>query len=414
MSASEFPRIKPHPEFDNLTIKELDGEVERIREQIKLAFAIEDKELVAWFQSELSLCFAAMKRLNGVVASVRQGEFWPELITAKEFLDKPADPARWVWEDCLPLGASSLLVAKPKVGKSTLAVALSLAVSRGYPLLGRGVQRGQTAYVCLDASWDELRDIFIKFKLKDTDSILIHAGHAPGKALQWAMEQIQKHSVKLMVVDTLQKMFRFRNINDYSEINNAMEPLDQAQKKYNCHILYLHHAGKFDRDDLDAAVGSTALRGMSYTYLHMKRLEANSRQRILRSDQRGGRNFEEIAISDGEDGFIEKVGTVEDAWIENKKALIKTFITESPGCHEKEVMLAVEGKRFILTRALRSLLAKNEIERTGKGGRMEPFRYYIAGSLIPDYRDQDQVIENKRESSNSERFLFPVAGTKIK
>ena len=35
--------------------------------------------------------------------------------------------------------------------------------------------------------------------------------------------------------------------------------------KGNAHIMLLHHAKKDSRDDLDAAIGSTAIRGLAYT-----------------------------------------------------------------------------------------------------------------------------------------------------
>jgi hypothetical protein len=39
----------------------------------------------------------------------------------KELLNEPEEQTRWLVEDHLPAGGNSLLVAKPKVGKSTLA-----------------------------------------------------------------------------------------------------------------------------------------------------------------------------------------------------------------------------------------------------------------------------------------------------
>jgi AAA domain len=395
---TDVASIKPHPDFDNLTSKELDGEVERIREQIRLAFTIDDKELVAWLQTELGLCFGAMKRLNGAAAKVEQGTFWPELITAKEFLSKPPDPARWIIEDCLPIGASSVLVGAAKAGKTHLAVALCMAISRGYPVLGRGVQQGQTAYVFLDGHEDEIKEVFIKFGLTENDKVLFWAGSAGmGNPVTWAIERIQKNQVKFMVLDTFQKVFRLKNINDYSEVTNVMEPLQKARQDYGCHIEYLHHGGKPNdqRGDLDSAIGSAAIRANCYTYLHLKRLLADDNHsiRILRSDQRGGRNFEEIAISSGDDGEIEKIGTIFDAWVWTKKPEIKEFISENPGCQEKEIQLAIEGRRQHLVAGVRALLKENEIERTGIGKRGDPFRYYLAGKiLVPEVREPQTSI----------------------
>ena len=43
----------------------------------------------------------------------------------------------WLWEGILPAGGLSLLVAKPKVGKTTLAFRLGFAVTSGKDFLGR-------------------------------------------------------------------------------------------------------------------------------------------------------------------------------------------------------------------------------------------------------------------------------------
>ena len=59
------------------------------------------------------------------------------LISARELLDQPTEEVRWLWDGILLQGGMSLLIAKPKVGKSTLARCLAVAVSRGSPFLGR-------------------------------------------------------------------------------------------------------------------------------------------------------------------------------------------------------------------------------------------------------------------------------------
>jgi hypothetical protein len=46
-----------------------------------------------------------------------------------------------------------------------------------------------------------------------------------------------------------------------------MEPVLDAARQGNCQMMMLHHAKKESADDLDAAIGSTAIRGLCYTYL---------------------------------------------------------------------------------------------------------------------------------------------------
>jgi RecA-family ATPase len=51
----------------------------------------------------------------------------------------------------------SLLVAKPKVGKTTLAFNLAVAVSRGEEFLGRKTTQGPVVYLALEEKKGEIK-----------------------------------------------------------------------------------------------------------------------------------------------------------------------------------------------------------------------------------------------------------------
>jgi len=240
----------------------------------------------------------AYARYTPKQTATKQAEFWPELISAKDLLALPPDPTRWVWDQTLPLGGCSVLVSKPKIGKSTLAVNLALAVARGLKFLDRDTQQSPVAYLSLDASLPEIAEVFTLVGLKEYDPIFLHAGAAPRDNVGWIMQRVKENQVTLVIIDTLQKLFRFENVNDYSQVINIMDPLLDAAREQKIHLLFTHHAKKDGGDDLDSAIGSTAIRGLAYTYLHLKRLPESDR-RILRSDQRGGKNFGETAIGSG-------------------------------------------------------------------------------------------------------------------
>jgi len=182
--------------------------------------------------------------------------------------------------------------------------------------LGRATQQGPVAYLFLDGPLPEIADTFVTLGLRESDPLYLHAGSAPADSIDWLLFTIRQKGVKLVVIDTLQKLLRFKDINDYSEVTNRMEPLLDAARQGNCHIMMLHHAGKYSVDDLDAAIGSTAIRGLCYSYLFLKRLNPKSDRRIISSDQRGGKRFPETAI-----GFnrltqrLEVQGSLEDAEI---------------------------------------------------------------------------------------------------
>ncbi len=311
----------------------------------------------------------------------KQAEFWPEFISAKDLLALPPDPTRWIWDRTLPAGGCSILVSKPKVGKTTLAASLSLAVCRGSVFLDRPTQQCPVAFLSLDASLPEISEVFIKLGLKIDDELWFHAGASPGKTISWLMERIKEYGARFVVIDTLQRLFKFKDVNDYSLVVNAMEPLLDEARQQNIHLMFTHHAKKEGGDDLDSAIGSTAIRGMAYTYLHLKRLPESDR-RILRTDQRGGKNFGETAVGFDRHGFFDIQGTREEVEIDEIKPKICEVLEAAEGdMTEREITQTVVGRAIIVSKALREMFKGGEVDRTGKGRKGSPFRYSISPTL---------------------------------
>ena len=297
-----------------------------------------------------------------------------------------------------------------------------MCVVRGEPFLGRAIQQGPVAYLFLNGSLSEIADVFVSFGLRESGPLYLHAGSAPGDCIDWLLHTIKQKGVKLVVIDTLQKLLRFKDLNDYAEVTNKIEPVLDAARQGNCHIMMLHHAKKESADDLDAAIGSTAIRGLCYTYLFLKRLP-NSERRILRSDQRGGENFSETAIGFNKTtGRIEIQGTMEDAEIEEAAPKILEFVEMEGGdVVEKAVPDALPLGTIIVSKALRQLFRDGKFERTGDGKKGKPFCYSLAADLatvthshvttsslsIP-YREQKNAEKHEQNRKNREKPLLTL------
>jgi Bifunctional DNA primase/polymerase, N-terminal/AAA domain/Primase C terminal 1 (PriCT-1) len=346
--------------------------------------------------------------------AAKQAEIWPEFLTAKDILQAPKDPTRWILDGCLPVSGASVVVAKPKVGKSTTVVDLCLSIARGEPFLGRQTQQGAVAYLFLDGPLHEIADVFVAFGLRESDPIYLHAGSAPRHCIDWLLSTVKEKGVRLVVIDTLQKLLRFKDINDYAEVTNRMEPLLDAARQGKCHFMLIHHAGKFSIDDLDAAIGSTAIRGLCYTYLFLKRLHPGSERRIISSDQRGGKKFPETAIGFNRvTGRIEVQGTMEEVEIE--EAIPKLFellelqdvgLTETAICEKMKPIRAI-----IVSKAIRNAFKAGQLERTGKGRKGSPFTYQMAISL--DLVPRDRVLGEGISGTECEKSEKSLENTKI-
>ena len=63
---------------------------------------------------------------------------------------------------------------------------------------------------------------------------------------------------------------------------------------------------------------------------------------------------------------------------------IEALVTRSPGLTEAEIAAALFGEAGYTARvsvACRNLIKSRRIERTGRGGRNDPFRYFPKGAL---------------------------------
>src|SRR5439155_18507176 len=92
-----------------------------------------------------------------------------------DLLAEPQQAVAWLVEGLLPLGGLSLLAAKPKVGKSTLARNLALAVARGEPFLDRAVRPGPVVYLALEEHRAGVAEHFTRLGATD-EPIHIHFG----------------------------------------------------------------------------------------------------------------------------------------------------------------------------------------------------------------------------------------------
>jgi hypothetical protein len=313
----------------------------------------------------------------------KQAEIWPEFFSAEQILNEPDEPIAWRWEECLPIAGSSILVAQPKLGKSTFAANLALCAARGLPFLGRVTQHCPVAYAYLDGPKAEIKDTFKSLGLKTSDPVFIHAGAAPRDYLQWIMAQVNERGVRFVVIDTFQKFFRIENINDYSEVVNKSAPMLDAAAAKDVHLLFLHHAGKGDRGDLDSAIGSTAIRGQAQSYLHLKLLPGSTR-RIFRTDQRHGRgNFPEVAIGFDRQGWLEIKGTREDAEIQDAKPKVRELL-ETEELAEKQIRAAIPLRAMIVSKALGEMFKAGEVERSGEGKKRQAIS--VSVSHLPTSR----------------------------
>ena len=317
------------------------------------------------------------------------------LVPLSDLLAEPEENVSWLWDLTLPSGGTSIVAAKPKVGKSTLARNLALKVAQGEPFLGRGTTQGAVVYLALEEKRGEVANHFQRMGA-DSEPIFIHVGRAPKDSLTEVENAINTEHPLLVIVDPLLRMVRMRNVNEYSEATLALEPWHALARTSGAHIMFVHHTGKGDREGGDAILGSTALYAAVDTALIMKPREGG---RTIESTQRYGEDIEKTVLNfDSEGGIIDAAGTVEVHEMKRARDDILEFLTDNR-TDEKSIQGAISGSTALIRKALRELVDEGKVSRDGAGHKGDPYQYENILVSRFDYIGEQQKRE-KQENEN--------------
>ena len=121
-------------------------------------------------------------------------------------------------EDLLVAGGISVGSGRPKVGKSNLARHLAVSVAHGDPILGKNTKRGPVILLDLEGKRDELTASLRSLGAKPDDPIHILCGIAPPDAVEKLRRDALRLRPSLIVVDTLQRLARVRDLNDFRRL----------------------------------------------------------------------------------------------------------------------------------------------------------------------------------------------------
>src|SRR5215203_5470689 len=190
----------------------------------------------------------------------------PRSVTAAELMEMEFEPTRWVVPDILPEGLS-LLVGKPKKGKSWLALGMCESVSVGGVAFGiKWVEQGDTLYLALEDNMKRLRRRLKKILNGSAAPDNMHLYTEWPRLDEGGAEQLDEWltehpDARLVVIDTLAKIRNpARGQNIYAEDYAALEQLLPLASKHSVAIVVVHHLRKMAASDpLDEISSSTGL-----------------------------------------------------------------------------------------------------------------------------------------------------------
>ena len=333
----------------------------------------------------------------------------PATITAAELMERQFDPLKWTVPDILPAG-TYLLSARPKVGKSWLALQIALAVATEGVTLGKRVQGGSALVLALEDNQRRLKSRLTKlgaFRLPNEDHLArLHLETEWPRVDQGGADAIEQWilanpDARLICIDTLAK---FRpptggRASAYEQDYQAMAPFMAMSGAYNLTILIVHHNRKQESNDpLDLVSGTLGLTGGCDGALILDR-------------QRGmpGATLHLIGRDIEEDGAFamrfrkenchwELIGGAEEITASNERAnLLKVFKDENRGLSPKEVSELSERRPSTVRRLLRSMLDAGNLEQGSDR------LYYLIGKAPKD-GEQGEQLEQSEQGEQGEQL----------
>lgn len=185
-------------------------------------------------------------------------------ITGKELLSKEVREIPFIVKDLIPIGLT-LLAGSAKVGKSWLALWLSIAVAKGEDIWGYESTRCTTLYLCYEDN--EIRIQNRLLEITDDAPNNVHfcteVSKLGGELETRIRNFIAEHQdTKLIIIDTLQTIRSPNTESTYSNDYSDLTILKNLADDYKIAILLIHHFRKQkDGDVFNQITGSTGLQG---------------------------------------------------------------------------------------------------------------------------------------------------------
>lgn len=300
----------------------------------------------------------------------------------KALLAEPEEQRPYLVDRLLPMAGFSILAAKPKVGKSTFARNLALAIARGECFIDRQTVAGPVVYLALEEKRPEVQRHFQRMGAHQ-EPVFIHVGSAPEEAVAALAEAIGQHQPVLAIVDPLLKLVRVMNANDYAEVSRVLEPLIELARTSGCHLLCVHHLGKGERSGSDALLGSTALFAAVDTLLMMKRRD---QIRTIETQQRYGDDLPETVVAfEAETGRVMLGGSLASIQLDTCMREVLQVVREEERT-EPQIKATIGGNQTTVAKAIRRLVDMQELARAGTGRKHDAYRYrrppIIGGEVV--------------------------------
>jgi hypothetical protein len=210
-------------------------------------------------------------------------------------------PIPFMIDGLLTQSGFSVLAGKPKSGKSSLARYEAVCIAKGAAFLDRDTTKGKVILISLEDPRNHTDNCLKSLGYDPKTDARIHIVEKLSPRIEETINAIgealsKMPDARLVIVDTLAKLLRVGDLNEYMPVLTAVERLRNLAREFpRLHIQGLSHCKKIKTDDpFDSLLGSTALRGEPDTSIALYK---EDRQPVIATETRIGRNIQPTILN---------------------------------------------------------------------------------------------------------------------
>jgi len=304
------------------------------------------------------------------------------LTSLADLLDKPEVAIDYVVQDRIPVASVCLFCAPPKTGKSTAVRAMALAVAQGEDWCGWRTGQGAVWVFAFEDQESEVVAHFRRMGAQPDDPVQFFCASSPPDLIPLLTARAIAERPRMIILDHLGLVLGIKDFNDYAQTTTAMQPMIALARQSGAAVVLTYHASAHSqREGLDAVMGSTGITASADNIFVMKR---DGAQRVIASTQRIGPALEPTVFDlDPATGTYIRQGTKHDLKDREIGDAILASLRDAPEpLTETGLQAAVTARRTDAVRVLRKLVGMGWVQRTGHGGRHDPFRYVVPDTSI--------------------------------
>lgn len=289
---------------------------------------------------------------------------------------------RFFVPDLMPEG-QTFIIARPKIGKSWMALQLGVAGATGGVFLGKPVKPCKVLYLALEDNPRRMRDRLHKMHAPATGDLTIETRWDPFTkgGIKRLTEEVDREGYEIVIVDTLIRAFGGWDVTkDGAKIGDKLAELQEWALDRHILNVIVHHARKGDGDAegadvVDAGMGLTNILSSADAVLGIFKTRGNPDAVLKRT----GREIDEVdtAIRFDTDLFCWQVlGDLESVRNNGTITSIIEAMREYTDleCTTTDIATYTKISAPNVSRALGTMQEKGLVERLDKRGKQVYYR----------------------------------------